>query len=105
MLHQRMEELRAELTDCLEKVNEQQNIIDNLYKEIDDLKSVTAVCTYDIKNDGSVIKRLVRGKGITEKEARDQALARCEQATGSLHNCINEKTGKPIVLIKLPKSG
>ena len=98
-------DLRAELTECSGRVTEQQQQINDLQKEIDDLKSVIVVCICEIKDDGLIIDRLVRGEGMSERGAHGQALARCEQVVGNPHSCINEKTGKPIVLIKLPKSG
>ena len=97
--------LREELKACSATVAEQQQQIDDLQKEIDDLKSVIVVCICEIKSDGLIIDRLVRGEGMSERGAHGQALARCEQAAGNSHSCINEKTGKPIVLVKLPKSG
>ena len=98
--------LREELKACSETVAEQQQQIDDLQKEIDDLKSVIVVCICERKNNGLIIDRLVRGEGMSERGAHGQALARCEQVVGSNpHSCINEKTGKPIILIKLPKAG
>lgn len=107
-----IEGLKTEVTALSGKVNEQQQQVDTLNKEIDALKFVTVVCSC-YRTDGTVTTQagqesyivrevdFMRGKGKTEDEAYKQASGWCKTKWNFINfvvgTCKNENTGQKVV--------